>query len=590
MNIFADIKDQLIGILQTLQAEGELPHELEELDFARITVEPPRDAAHGDMATNAAMVLASLTGLKTRDLAAMLTERLAMVEGVEAAEIAGPGFVNLRLAPSQWQALVPAVLAAGPAFGTTAQTHKDPINIEYVSANPTGPIHVGHARGAVFGDALARLLEKNGYRVLREYYVNDAGSQIDILARSALMRMREASGEDIGEIPPDFYPGDYLKPVGMALIKQYGAGLLLAEEGEQLASAKKVAVPMMMQIIRDDLAALGVNHAHFLSEQSLQDDGSVDDVFDQLKAKGFIYRGVLEPPKGKARPPDWEPNPQWLFKSVQFGDDNDRAMMKSDGSWTYFAPDIACHYNKYKRGYTQMINIWGADHVGYIKRMQSAVAAITGNEATLEVKTCNLVKLQRDGKPIKMSKRSGNFITLREVVDEVGKDVVRFMMLTRKNDAPLDFDFNLVKQKSRDNPVFYVQYAHARICSVMRLATQQAGLPTDAITDAALQTVDLSPLKNEAELALMRLLAAYPRVIQAAADAREPHRIAFYVQDVAAAFHALWNLGKERPELRFIIDGNIALSYARLAMIRATAVVIACGLDVIGVEPETEMR
>ena len=585
MNLFAEIESVLRDALSQLQGQGKLATDL---DMSRVAVEPPRDAAHGDMATNAAMVLAKPAGMNPRALAELLVEALVKSDKIEAADIAGPGFVNLRLAPEMWLSLVPHILNAGIHYGDGEANSGGKMNVEYVSANPTGPMHVGHARGAVFGDALARLLEKTGHDVLREYYINDAGSQVDVLARSALLRMREAMGEDIGEIPEGLYPGDYLVPVGEKLAAEH-ADLLAADEAEQIRIAKAITLPMMMDMIRTDLAALGVEHAFFLSEQSLHDDGSVDKSLDVLDSKGLIYQGVLEPPKGKEPPPDWEPQPQTLFKSSQFGDDSDRALKKSDGSWTYFAPDIACHFNKVSRGYTQMIDVWGADHIGYIKRMQSAVNAITDGEAALEVKVCNLVKLMRGGEPVKMSKRSGSFITLREVVDEVGKDAVRFMMLTRKNDAPLDFDFDVVKDKSRDNPVFYVQYAHARICSVLRNAGE-AGFAAQDLTDAALAQTDISSLKDPAEIGLIRNLANYPRMLSGAAQAREPHRVAFYLMDLAAEFHALWNLGKERLDLRFIQEDDREGSLARLALIRAAATTIASGLDVIGVTPEHEMR
>ena len=583
MNLFAEIEAELRNALSSLQARGDLP---EGLDISRVAVEPPRDAAHGDMATNAAMVLAKPAGMNPRALADLLVAELAQSDKIDAAEIAGPGFVNLRLSPALWLSLVPHILNAGLKFGDGATGEK--LNIEYVSANPTGPMHVGHARGAVFGDALARLLEKTGHDVLREYYINDAGSQVDVLARSALLRMREAQGEAIGDIPEGLYPGDYLVPVGEKLAAEH-ADIADKSEAEQLAVAKSIALPMMMDMIRADLAALGVEHAFFCSEQSLHDNGEVDKALEVLYGKGLIYKGVLEPPKGKEPPPDWEPQPQTLFKSSEFGDDSDRALKKSDGAWTYFAPDIAYHYDKVQRGYAQMIDVWGADHIGYIKRMQSAVNAITDGAGALEVKVCNLVKLMRGGEPVKMSKRAGSFITLREVVDEVGKDAVRFMMLTRKNDAPLDFDFDVVKDKSRDNPVFYVQYAHARICSVLRNARETELADMD-VSDSALAKADLSALKDEAELALIRNLSNYPRMLVSAAQAREPHRVAFYLMDLAAEFHSLWNLGKERLDLRFIQEGDTLGNLARLALIRATANVLASGLDVIGVTPEEEMR
>ncbi len=598
MNLFAEIEERLREAVEDfvyrtprLVSEHKLLAHLIETakkpDFSmpRVRVEQPRDASHGDMATNVAMLLTTPAKMNPKDIAALLCKEFEQLDDIASAAVAGPGFINLRLVPDAWRKLVPHILGEGVAYGD--QTGAGKLNIEYVSANPTGPMHVGHARGAVFGDALARLLEKNGHEVLREYYINDAGAQIDTLAKSALLRMREAMGEDIGAIPEGLYPGDYLVPVGEALARAH-ADLGDKPDDEQLRVAKSVAVPMMMDMIRADLAALGVTHDFFLSEQSLHDEGLVEKALKTLEDKDLIYQGVLEPPKGKAPPPDWEPQPQTLFKSSQFGDDSDRALQKSDGSWTYFAPDIACHHHKINRGFTEMINVWGADHIGYIKRMQSAVKAIN-NDATLEVKVCNLVKLMRGGEPVKMSKRSGSFVTLRELVDEVGKDAVRFMMLTRKNDAPLDFDFDVVKDKSRENPVFYVQYAHARICSVLRMA-EQAGFSPDELTDKALATHSLETLRDEVELGLIRSLATYPRMLALAAEAREPHRVAFYLMDLAAAFHALWNLGKERPELRFIQEDDKTGSLARLALVRATAIVIASGLDVIGVTPEVEMR
>ena len=577
MNLFAEMETEIRAALAVLQAQGKLA---DGLDMSRLTVEPPREAAHGDMATNAAMVLAKAAEMKPRDLAELLVDALLQSNLVETAEIAGPGFVNLRLDKAAWHQLVPHILNSGEAYGDGEGGDK--VNVEYVSANPTGPMHVGHARGAVVGDVLARLLEKTGSDVAREYYINDAGAQVDVLAQSALLRMREAKGETIGDIPDGLYPGDYLVPVGEKL----AAMELPEDEAASLAMAKSVALPMMMDMIREDLAALGVVHDFFRSEQALHDDSSVDKALDELTAKELIYQGVLEPPKGKEPPPDWEPSPQTLFKSTEFGDDSDRALKKSDGSWTYFAPDIAYHFDKYQRGYAQMIDVWGADHIGYIKRMQSAVNAITDGEAQLEVKICNLVKLMRGGEPVKMSKRAGSFITLREVVDEVGKDAVRFMMLTRKSDAPLDFDFDLVKDKSRDNPVFYVQYAHARIFSVMKNA-RELGWQVD---DADLAGASFDALTHKAELGLIQLLGTYPRMLAAAAQAREPHRVAFYLMDLAAAFHGLWNLGKEELQLRFIQEDDEAGSTARLALIRATALTLRSGFDVIGVTPQDELR
>ncbi|ERL47473.1 gamma-glutamyl-gamma-aminobutyrate hydrolase protein [Candidatus Micropelagos thuwalensis] len=583
MNIFAAFRARIDESIRELIQQGVVN---DSADLSRISVEPPREASHGDMATNAAMVLSKFSELQPLDLAGKIADLLSEDKDIVAIDIAGPGFINLSLAPSVWQGQVANVLRAGTAYGNSDIGAEDKVNIEYVSANPTGPMHVGHARGAVVGDALARLLERANYQVTREYYINDAGSQTDTLARSALIRMREALGEDIGDIPEGLYPGDYLIGVGQALATEYGAALFENPEVEQIAAAKSMALPMMMEMIKDDLDVLGVNHDVFLSEQSLHDSGAVDNSISRLDEMGLIYEGVLEPPKGKTPPPDWEPSPQTLFKSSEFGDDSDRALKKSDGSWTYFAPDIACHLDKFERGYKQMIDVWGADHAGYIKRMKSAVTAVTAGAGNLDVKICQMVKLMRDGEPVKMSKRAGQFITLREVVDEVGKDVVRFMMLTRKNDAPLEFDFVKVQEQSRDNPVFYVQYAHARICSVIRNAEEIFG----AINDDDLADADAHLIGDPAEIALLKMISAFPRVLESAAVNHEPHRIAFYLQDLASTFHSLWNLGKERPDLKFIIEDKKNVTMARVSMIRCCAFVIASGLDIIGVRPEEEMR
>ncbi|MGB0192783.1 MAG: arginine--tRNA ligase [Candidatus Micropelagos thuwalensis] len=583
MNIFAAFRERIDESIRELIQQGVVN---DNADLSRISVEPPREASHGDMATNAAMVLGKFSELQPRDLASKIADLLSEDKDIAAIDIAGPGFINLSLAPSVWQGQVANVLRAGTAYGNSDIGVEDKVNIEYVSANPTGPMHVGHARGAVVGDALARLLERANYQVTREYYINDAGSQTDTLARSALIRMREALGEDIGDIPEGLYPGDYLIGVGQALAKEYGAALFQKPEVEQIATAKSMALPMMMEMIKDDLGVLGVHHDVFLSEQSLHDSGAVDNSLSRLDEMGLIYEGVLEPPKGKTPPPDWEPSPQTLFKSSEFGDDSDRALKKSDGSWTYFAPDIACHLDKFERGYKQMIDVWGADHAGYIKRMKSAVTAVTAGAGNLDVKICQMVKLMRDGEPVKMSKRAGQFITLREVVDEVGKDVVRFMMLTRKNDAPLEFDFVKVQEQSRDNPIFYVQYAHARICSVIRNAEEIFG----AINDDDLADADTHLIDDPAEIALLKMISAFPRVLESAAVNHEPHRIAFYLQDLASTFHSLWNLGKECPDLKFIIEDKKNVTMARVSMIRCCAFVIASGLDIMGVRPEEEMR
>jgi len=568
-------------ILTELSAQGVLP---EGLNFSRAGVEPPRDPLHGDLSINAAMVLAKSAGMNPRALAEQLAAKFRDEKSVTEVSIAGPGFINLRLANEVWLEGIADVLKAGTDFGSSDMGAGQAVNVEYVSANPTGPMHVGHVRGAVFGDALANLLEKVGYRVCREYYINDAGGQIEVLARSALLRYREALGETV-TIPEGLYPGDYLVPVGKALAKIYGDTLLKKPDAEWMLLVRETTMSMMMDLIREDLALLGITHETFFSERSLHQSGAVDDVLKRLDEKGLIYTGVLERPKGEAQE-DWEERPQTLFRSTQFGDDQDRALKKSDGSWTYFAPDIAYHFDKFNRGYTTLIDVWGADHSGYIKRVKAAVAAITDSKAEIDVKVCQMVRLFRNGEPFRMSKRAGDFITLRDVVEEVGKEAVRFMMLTRKNDAPLDFDFAKVLEQSRDNPVFYVQYAHARICSVLRNADEQ-GLE---VSDKSLMGTNFSLLTDEAELALLRQLGAFPRAIEQAAQAHEPHRIAFALADLAAAFHGLWNKGKEDAGLRFIVSDRQDVTMARLALIRSAALVLASGLGILGVEPAEEMR
>tara|TARA_R110000824_G_scaffold155226_1_gene327579 strand:- start:134357 stop:136102 length:1746 start_codon:yes stop_codon:yes gene_type:complete len=581
MNIFRHFEAQVEAALNALITEGVLPAGL---DFTRIAVEPPRDPSHGDLSTNAAMVLAKPAGLNPRDIAGKLAEKLKSVDSVTEVTIAGPGFINLRLTSDIWLAGILDVLTAGAAYGASDIGQGKPVNVEYVSANPTGPMHVGHVRGAVFGDALANLLEKVGHKVCREYYINDAGGQIEVLARSAFMRYREALGEEIS-IPEGLYPGDYLVPVGQALAKAHGDKLKSVPEAEWLPVVRDTTMDMMMDLIRSDLALLGITHEVFFSERTLHQSGAVDAVLKLLEDKGLIYTGVLERPKGDASE-DWEERPQTLFRSTQFGDDQDRALKKSDGSWTYFAPDIAYHFDKFNRGFTTLIDVWGADHSGYIKRVKAAVAAVTDNKAEIDVKVCQLVRLFRDGEPFRMSKRAGDFITLRDVVEEVGKDAVRFMMLTRKNDASLDFDFAKVMEQSRDNPVFYVQYAHARIASVLRNAAEQGF----DLSETSLSAANLSLLTDEAELGLVRLMGAFPRAIEQAAQAHEPHRIAFALNDLAAGFHGLWNKGKDEPGLRFILSDKPDVTMARLALIRAAAFVLAAGLGVLGVEPAEEMR
>lgn len=576
MNLFKYFREEIIKSVERI---------VPGLDTSKVTAEPPRETSHGDVATNAAMVLTKAAGMKPRDLAEKIAESLRAHPDVAAVEVAGPGFINLRLADGFWYLRLAEVLAAGAAYGGSDLGRGVKVNVEYVSANPTGPMHIGHARGAVFGDALARLLAKAGFDVTKEYYVNDAGSQVDVLARSAYLRYLEALGDDIGEIPEGLYPGEYLKPAGAALAAKYGASLKGRPEGEWLAELRLFAVEAMLGMIRDDLACLGVEHDVFVSERGLVEAGKVQDSLDYLTAKGLIYEGVLEPPKGKL-PDDWEARPQTLFKATEFGDDVDRPLKKSDGSWTYFASDIAYHLDKYRRGFGSMIDVWGADHGGYVKRMQAAVKAVSEGGGDLDVKLCQMVNLLKGGQPYKMSKRAGTFVTLRDLVEAVGKDVVRFIMLTRKNDAHLDFDLDKVLEQSRDNPVFYVQYAHARCHSVMRHA---AGMWPDSagqVPDARV----LARLTDPAELGLIRLLAGWPRLVESAAEAHEPHRVAFYLNDVAAAFHGLWNKGKDETRLRFLIEDDRELSMARLGLLRAVAGVIASGLGIFGVTPVEEMR
>ena len=584
MNVFNEFRELIAKELDRLAAEGVITADL---DAARFSVEPPRDAAHGDVSTNAAMVLAKAAGMKPRDLAEKLADGLGKTAHVAAAEVAGPGFVNLRLDDGFWRAQLGQVLRDGLAYGDSTIGGRRKVNAEYVSANPTGPMHVGHGRGAVVGDALANLLAKAGFDVTREYYINDAGVQVDTLARSLHLRYREALGEDIGEIPAGLYPGDYLVETAAALVARDGDKWRDAAEDDWLPVLRDFAVAAMMDLIRDDLGGLGITHDVVRSEREIAASGAVDEAIEDLEARGLIYIGTLEPPKGKT-PDDWEPRPQTLFRSTQFGDDVDRPIRKSDGSWTYFAADIAYHRDKFRRGFETLIDVWGADHKGYIKRMQAAVEAVTEGGATLDVRVCNLVHLFEGGEPVRMSKRSGAFVTLREVVDRVGPGAVRFMMLTRGADAALDFDLEKVLEQSRDNPVFYVQYAHARACSVMRHAAEAfAGA---ALDDAALAEIDTSALDDEAELALIRLIAGWPRLVEAAADSHEPHRVAYYMADVAAAFHGLWTKGNVEERLRFIVPGDEKTTLARLALVRAMALVVASGLGVMGVEPVEEMR
>ena len=580
MNLFADIRSLVLSTLDTLVADGFLP---EGLSFDAITVEPPRDAAHGDMATNAAMVLAKPARMKPRDIAEKLAEKLAEDPRITAADVAGPGFLNLRLSAAVWQGVVGAVLGQGTDFGRGDLGQGKRVNVEYVSANPTGPLHVGHTRGAVFGDALASLLDFAGFDVTREYYINDGGAQVDVLARSVYLRYLEAHGQEVA-FPEGTYPGDYLIDVGAALKDKVGDAYIDADESVWLEEVRNFATDEMMKLIREDLASLGVEMDVFYSEKSLYGTGRIESAIDDLKAKGLIYEGVLEPPKGK-KPEDWEPREQTLFKSTAHGDDVDRPVMKSDGGWTYFAPDIAYHYDKVQRGFDMLIDVFGADHGGYVKRMKAAVSALSEGAVPLDIKLTQLVKLFKDGKEFKMSKRAGTFVTLRDVVDQVGADVTRFVMLTRKNDAMLDFDFAKVLEQSRENPVFYVQYANARVHSVLRKAAE-AGVATDIET---LQRADLSKLDHEAELKLAQKLAEWPRMVETAARSNEPHRIAFYLYELAGDFHGLWNRGNDVPELRFLQD-DAAVSQSKIALAQAATIVIASGLGILGVKPAEEMR
>jgi arginyl-tRNA synthetase len=560
------------------------------LDTTRVTVEPPKDPALGEMSSNAGMVLAKAAGRPPREIATAIGERLLASPGFGldgAPRVDGPGFLNWRHDPAIWRAELRAILAAGINWGASDIGNNRPVNVEYVSANPTGPMHIGHGRGAVVGDALAALMEKAGHPVTREYYVNDAGAQVDQLARTVHLRYREALGEVIGPIPDGLYPGDYLKPVGVALAARDGARWRDADEGAWLAPLRAFAIEAMLAAIRADLEVLGIRHAVFSSERALVEAGAVDRALARLEELGLIYVGVLEPPKGKPVD-DWEPRAQTLFRSSRFGDDVDRPLRKSDGSWTYFAADIAYHYDKFQRGSPDLIDIWGADHGGYVKRMQAALRAITEDRGRLDVRLCQLVNLTNDGVPVKMSKRAGTFVTLAEVVDEVGPGVVRFMMLTRRNDAPLDFDLKKVVDQSKDNPVFYVQYAHARAASVLRHASEAKLDHTPYI--AGDQADALHLLTDPDELAIIRQLAAWPRVVESAAEAREPHRIAFYLGDIAAAFHAVWNRGRDEATMRFLQPDRPELTAARLALVTAVRTVIASGLAVIGVEPVEEMR
>lgn len=579
MNIYAELRDKITSLAATHYPLA---------DASKIDAMPPKDASHGDIATNAAMVLAAQVGQKPREIAEILVASLAQLPEVEKTDIAGAGFINLTLAPSVWQQQVGVILSAGRGYGNSKMGAGEKVNVEYVSANPTGPMHVGHGRGAVVGDALARLLAKAGYDVTREYYINDGGAQIDKLADSVFLRYRQVCGETIGEIPEGLYPGDYLIGVGESLYRQQGKTLLDKPREEWLPLVRLFAVEANMEMIRDDLAVLGIRHDVFTSERQIIEAGKAQEAIDLLESQGHLYQGVLEPPKGKPVPEDWEPVEQLLFRTTAFGDDADRPIKKSDGTWAYITPDIAYHLYKFQRGFDKMILVVGADHAGYQKRLQAAVSALSGGKANLKVLLSQMVKFLRNGEPAKMSKRAGTFVTVREVVEEVGSGVFRFIMLTRKNDAPLDFDFTKVMEQSKDNPVFYVQYAHARCCSIIRNAEADfaESLPLSEMPAGDI----LSLLTHPADLALIRLLASWPRMVEQAASAYEPHRIAYYLYDVASAFHALWNLGNDELDLRFLQKDAIEKTAARIALTRAVSEVIASGLLVMGVTPMEEMR
>ena len=581
MNLFAEIRSLVIDCLNHMEVNKDLP---EGLNFASVTVEPPRDTVHGDMATNAAMVLAKTSGLKPRDIAKKLASLLLADTRVAFAEVAGPGFLNLRLAPKVWENVLSAILQNPEQYGRAKIGLGKRVNVEYVSANPTGPLHVGHTRGAVFGDALASLLDFAGYEVTREYYINDGGAQVDVLARSVYLRYLEAHGQAVA-FEDGTYPGDYLIDVGQSLKDKVGDAYVDADEATWLDDIRAFSTAAMMDLIRADLNSLGVHMDVFYSEKSLNGTGKIESAINDLREKGLIYEGVLEAPKGK-RPDEWEPREQTLFKSTDHGDDVDRPVQKSDGSWTYFAPDIAYHHDKVARGFDHLIDVFGADHGGYVKRMKAAVSALSAGSISLDIKLTQLVRLFKNGEPFKMSKRAGTFITLRNLVEQVGADATRFVMLTRKNDAPLDFDFAKVLEQTKENPVFYVQYAHARISSVLRKAIAA----NIAVDDKTLNSADLSALTDISEYKLASKLAEFPRLIEISARHNEPHRIAFYLYDLASEFHALWNKGNDHPDLRFLQESNVATSQSKIALIRATAVVISSGLGILGVTPAQEMR
>tara|TARA_A100001011_G_scaffold289570_1_gene300818 strand:+ start:79991 stop:81757 length:1767 start_codon:yes stop_codon:yes gene_type:complete len=585
MNYFNYIRKNIIRILNNLKKTGYLPLSI---DVTNFSVEPPRDKNHGDIATNVALALSKPANLNPRDLAQEVVSCLKTNGDIKSVEIAGPGFINIILKDAFWQSRLAEILKNGNEYGSLKKDPNKLVNIEYVSANPTGPMHVGHGRGAVVGDVLANLLGKAGYLVTKEYYINDAGAQIDILTKSLFFRYQEALGLDIGNMPENYYPGDYLIELGKKLAEKDGDKWVQIIKKEGYERLKETSIEAMMELIRSDLFSLGIVHDCFVSERNIVNNNGVTGVLKTLRKKDLTYQGILEPPKGR-KPDDWESRPQTLFKATQFGDDVDRPVKKSDGSWTYFATDMAYHQDKFNRGFKSMINVWGADHSGYIKRMKSAVFALTDGSGELDIKLCQMVNLMDNGKPLKMSKRSGAYITLRDVIDEVGKDVVRFMMLTRKSDAQLDFDLVKVKEQSRDNPVFYVQYSHARCCSVLRNSLDIFDM--SEIEDKKLIKSDISLLTDPSEINLIKTMATWPQVLLGAAESHEPHRIAFYLYELSSAFHSLWTKGsKDDVSLRFLVPKNRILSLARLAMVRSLAITIASGLELMGVEPLEEME
>ena len=583
MDPFSHFKTIVDDALARLAGEGSLP---DGLDASRVVVEPPRDAAHGDITTNAAMVLAKPAGKSPRDIAGSLCEVLGEHRDVASAEIAGPGFVNLRISKTFWPGFMHSVLSAGERFADSSMGQGRLVNVEYVSANPTGPLHVGHCRGAVFGDALANLLEMTGYNVTREYYTNDAGGQIDTLGESVFLRYREALGEDIGDIPAGLYPGDYLVPVGKLLADEFGDKLKTMDPAQRKSLLNDRSIAAMMDLIREDLATLNIHQDVFFSERTLHENGKIAETVQVMRDAGLVYEGRIPPPKGQL-PEGWEDREQTLFRATEFGDDIDRPLMKSDGAFTYFAADVAYARDKIDRGFNELVFILGADHGGYVKRLQAVTKALSGGSVTADVLLCQLVRLFRAGEPVKMSKRAGEFVTLREVVDEVGSDVLRFMMLTRKNDAPLDFDFQKVTEQSRDNPVWYVQYAHARIGSAFAKAESEMGADVTDLSDLSEKSLLL--LDDETEQRIIGLIAGWPRAVELAAISREPHRLAFYLYEVAAEFHSYYNKGKDQPHLRFILPKQMHLTQARLALLQMIRYTLAGGLNILGVKPVDEM-